>query len=118
MDDKAVELCKMLYKELGPLGLFPALTGGCVYKEGPRKDIDIVLYCHREKPLTTLPISHLAGLDGLTISGYYGFVTKAYYKGESVDIMFPEYVGLGDAYPKGEGNTTSEDKQQEKTRWD
>ena len=110
MDDKAIKLCKMLYEELGPLGLFPALTGGYVYKEGARKDIDIVLYCHRERKRTELPLELLEGLEGLTISGHYGFVTKAYYKGKSVDIMFPEYKGPSDAYPKCEGNTTSEDK--------
>lgn len=39
----AVELCKEIYQKLAPR-VYPALTGGTLYKEGVRKDIDIVLY--------------------------------------------------------------------------
>ena len=47
--DQSMELCRQLYKELSPKGFFPALTGGSLYKTGLRKDIDVVIYRHRQK---------------------------------------------------------------------
>ena len=46
---EAIELCNKLYLQLERFGYFPALTGGQLYKTGGRKDIDIVIYRHRQK---------------------------------------------------------------------
>ena len=87
-----VRLCELLHEKLQPLGYFPALTGGLLYKEGNRKDIDIIIYRHRQKveKFETTDIQ-LALLEvGVNITGFYGFVTKAEWQGFTVDIFNPE----------------------------
>lgn len=42
----AIDACHVLEQALAPLGMHVALTGGCLYKEGPRKDLDVILYRH------------------------------------------------------------------------
>ena len=90
MNDIAVDLCKLLYAELAPQGLFPALTGGCLYKSGNRKDIDVVIYKHREnKDVIDIP-SIINDIDGIKLVSSHGFVTKAIYRNRAIDILFPE----------------------------
>ena len=89
---EALTLCKELYEELSPVGVFPALTGGCLYKRWPRKDVDIVLYGHRDRG-GRLEISDvLKELEGcgLVIKSKHGFVTKAAWNNLEVDILIPE----------------------------
>lgn len=43
----AINLCKLVYDNVTDYHYFPALTGGTLYKDGERKDIDIVLYSRR-----------------------------------------------------------------------
>lgn len=85
-------LCKKMYDVLEPLGIFPALTGGLLYKGDCRKDIDIVLYTHRQNTAGII-WSHLtpvlAGI-GITDIVTYGFVTKAHWDGHQIDIFNPE----------------------------
>ncbi len=89
---KGLELCKILYKELNIIGVFPALTGGLLYKEGNRKDIDIVLYRHRQEldGFETKEIELILSRCGLTDFQYFGFVTKAKWQGVTVDLFNPE----------------------------
>ena len=86
----AVKLCKALYVELSP-HYYPALTGGSLYKNGDRKDIDIIIYRNRE----TLPFEIYEIQNNLEDAGLYnfihhGFVTKCEFDGLSVDLMNPE----------------------------
>ena len=37
-------IIRRIYQVSKDLGYFPALTGGYLYKEGLRKDVDIVMY--------------------------------------------------------------------------
>jgi hypothetical protein len=87
-----INLCKLMQKELDEIGLFPALTGGLIYKDGQRKDIDIVIYRHRQKLrfFETIDIKKQLESIGIEITGFYGFVTKAKWNGFIVDIFNPE----------------------------
>lgn len=102
---KGFELCKILYDALSPAGIFPALTGGLLYKEGERKDIDIVLYRHRQAN-KGFECSDKDVLKILEDIGFYeiqcfGFVTKSKWKGSVVDLFNPEtLIGIGDDYGK------------------
>ena len=42
--EMAVELCTLIQGVSPPFNAHPALTGGLLYKEGKRKDCDIVIY--------------------------------------------------------------------------
>lgn len=87
-----ITLCEILHKKLSPKGFFPALTGGLLYKCGNRKDIDIVIYRHRQQVThfeTTDLIDSLIEV-GVEITASYGFVTKAKWNGLTVDIFNPE----------------------------
>lgn len=45
----AVEYCRKLEALVAPLGWHVALTGGALYKDGPRKDVDVALYRNDER---------------------------------------------------------------------
>ena len=45
---EAIALCKDLEAFAPEYGCHVALTGGLLYKDGPRKDVDIVLYRVRQ----------------------------------------------------------------------
>ena len=85
-----IELCKLIHENVK--GAFPALTGGLLYKDGERKDIDIVLYRHRQDcdPVETTEFEAVLSSIGIKIIQCYGFVTKAKWNGFDVDIFNPE----------------------------
>ena len=87
-------LCKILYDNLKDIGIYPALTGGLLYKEGMRKDIDIVLFRNRQELIefetTQDDIKNALSKSGVEITSYHGFVTKAKWKGITVDLFNPE----------------------------
>jgi len=84
-------------------GAHVALTGGLLYKDGVRKDADILFYRIRqvdgidEAGLFT----KLADL-GIVRTKRHGWVQKARWQGKSIDFFFPEYVDQpGDAEGAG-----------------
>lgn len=87
-------LCKILYHKLKDHGYFPALTGGLLYKEGDRKDIDIVIFRHRQMhdSFDMVDIDNLLKEVGIEILAHHGFVTKAKWCGMTVDLFNPEAV--------------------------
>lgn len=87
----AQELCKILHEKLGFL-YFPALTGGTLYKDGERKDIDIVIYRHRQNtsPFELEDIQYLLEKTGLKDFKHYGFVTNAKWNDLDIDLFNPE----------------------------
>jgi len=91
-----IELCKIMYDKLAPLGFYPALTGGLLYKEGERKDIDIVIFRNRQQhdSFETIDLYLELSEIGISIDNYYGFVTKAKWKGHTVDLFNPETTEL------------------------
>jgi hypothetical protein len=78
-------------------GIYPALTGGLLYKPGERKDIDIVLYSNRQDHPNGMPetITFETQLlkAGVTITSNHGFVTKAMWNGFIVDLFNPQTIG-------------------------
>ena len=97
---KGIELCQILHKKLLGCGFFPALTGGLLYKEGNRKDIDIVIYRHRQNvgefEMRDIE-NHLIDI-GFYDFRYFGFVTKVKWKGIHVDLFNPESKCENDTY--------------------
>lgn len=90
--DDAVMLCKRLYEKLSSVGFYPALTGGILYKDGCRKDIDIVIFRNRQTVVKFEMefIEDLLVECGLSNFQYFGFVTKCKLGNISVDLFNPE----------------------------
>lgn len=100
--DEAISLCRYIEFICPQFGCHVALTGGTLYKDGPRKDLDILFYRIRQV--------HEIDIDGLfaeldTVLGFkklsgFGWVYKAEYGGKKVDCFFPEEQG--GVYSSGE----------------
>lgn len=96
----AIELCSQFYKAFESKGFYPALTGGCLYKKGNRKDIDIVIYGNRQsdKALNWVEMQEELSEMGVKMVGYYGFVSKAKYTYRhnvyDVDFLYPEWKSV------------------------
>lgn len=88
----AIEFARLLEDITPFFGYHVALTGGCLYKDGTRKDCDIVLYqirqaeipdkCHLFKALAN---------SGVHVINDYGFCIKCRWNDRSVDILIPEH---------------------------
>lgn len=93
--DLAVALCKALEEIAPKFGAHVALTGGTLYKEGPRKDVDILFYRIRQ-----VPVIDVAGLMeaikavGVRPAADHGWCYKATFNGMPIDFFFPEREGL------------------------
>lgn len=100
----AVELCKKVEAICPEFGCHVALTGGSLYKEGPRKDCDLLFYRIRqvEKVDHEGLFAALASKVGLQRDSGMGWCHKGTYviKGAfvPVDMFFPEEVGGDDIY--------------------
>lgn len=98
--ENGIKLCQKMYDKLSAYGYFPALTGGLLYKEGNRKDIDIVVFRHRQEvhSFEMLDIEHHLIDIGFYDFKYFGFVTKAKWRGFVVDLFNPETDGSECSY--------------------
>lgn len=68
-----------------------ALTGGCLYKSGKRKDIDIVVYRIRQvDTINTELFLKTFEHHGGRVHKDNGFCIKASWEGKPVDFFFPE----------------------------
>lgn len=87
--ENARELIVKIESFAPKFGAHVALTGGVLYKEGLRKDIDIVFYRIRQAPVIheTDLINALKEI-GFDIIKKHGWVTKAKFNGLSVDLLF------------------------------
>lgn len=103
--DSAQALCMAVESVVPAFGCHVALTGGVLYKEGERKDCDLVIY-RAGLPLpsdtrgdffsTVDRPRMLEALErvGLTVVREYGRVVKCTMGGVSdVDLIFPECEG-------------------------
>src|SRR5580692_1465444 len=88
---RAQSLCIAL-EGLAPIyGAHVALTGGLLYKHGPRKDCDIVLYRHggRAEPIDRIGILEAVQvLLNMVPVRTEGRVWKLLYDGRQVDFLF------------------------------
>ena len=94
MTGDAITLCRVLYNNLSNVSVYPALTGGSLYKDGERKDIDIVLYRNRQERnvFETEFVEDNLKQCGLSGFKYFGFVTKCKWGDIDVDIFNPETI--------------------------
>ena len=90
-----------MLEELAPeFGCHVALTGGCLYKDGNRKDCDIILYRIRQWKAIEWPkfralLESLHGFVFETVKSEQQWLFKAKTaKGYSIDFLFPEFKGL------------------------
>ena len=102
--DKALALCVRIERVCPQFGCHVALTGGCLYKEGPRKDLDLVFYRIRQVPKIDrkglFEALHLEfGILTTTRADDWRFVVKGTYEEKSIDFMFPE-SSQGGYYPE------------------
>lgn len=88
---EALNVVKRVEEVVSPLKAHVALTGGLLYKEGLRKDLDLMFYRVRQEPhlAESVIIDALRGL-GFDIKTQHGWVYKALYERKNVDLFFPE----------------------------
>lgn len=91
---EAIELCTLIQSVSPQFHCHPALTGGLLYKKGPRKDCDIVIYQRGDTNGVRHPINW-NGLwialckIGLDMCHDFGYVKKCEWRGKTVDIFDP-----------------------------
>ena len=89
-----VEICRLIEGVAPEFGCHVALTGGTLYKDADRKDIDILFY--RIRQVTEINQDGLfAVLEGLGFKKPTGFgwCFKSEYRGHKLDMFFPEEQG-------------------------
>lgn len=89
---QAIALCKQIEEFSPEFGAHVALTGGLLYKEGRRKDCDILFYRHRTFPeIRKKKLLEEIGKKTLVqIEKDFGFVVKAKIGKLQIDFFFPE----------------------------
>jgi|TARA_R100000093_G_C1924607_1_gene66750 hypothetical protein len=97
---EAAEMCREIEAFCPEYGAHVALTGGTLYKDGRRKDCDILFYCIRQRDnIDEIGLLGRMRKEGFEIGVRKGWVRKAKFRGKNVDIFFPE------AYPASSGQS-------------
>lgn len=106
--DQAFDLCRQIEAVCPAFGCHVALTGGLLYKDGPRKDADILFYRIRQVETIDLDglFDALATIGVVKVSGF-GWCHKAMFEGRQIDCFFPE-EDSGE-YDAGEEGHTAEE---------
>jgi hypothetical protein len=91
---EAINLCILIESVCPAFGCHVALTGGSLYKQGDRKDCDILFYRIRQVPAIDEDglFAALAEIGIVWKSGF-GWCHKAEYQGKAIDMFFPEEQG-------------------------
>lgn len=100
---EAVDLCRAIEEIAPDYGFHVALTGGCLYKHGPRKDCDIMFYSIRQemKPNRLGLLGALWVELGINVTKEHAWMAKATYEGKTLDLFWPETEKqYGDEYDK------------------
>lgn len=91
--DSAVTLCRLIESFAPQYGCHVALTGGCLYKDGERKDIDILFYRIRQvEKVDHDGLKSELEKNGLEEITGFGWLLKAKWNGINVDMFFPEEI--------------------------
>jgi hypothetical protein len=89
---EAVELCKRVEAICPKFGCHVALTGGLLYKDGERKDCDLLFY--RIRQVKEINIEGLWGaleeVIGFTEIKSWGWCYKTLLNGKKLDFFMPE----------------------------
>lgn len=90
---EALEVCKAVEPIVACCNVHVGLTGGTLYKDGERKDLDLLFYRVRQTPAIDVGtlFTYLEAM-GFTIFAppVLKWCVKARYLGRSVDLLFPE----------------------------
>ena len=93
MED-AIEVCTLIESIAPEYGFHVALTGGLLYKEGPRKDCDILLYRIRERHDPDWQgLWEALFMAGIVKLHDFGWCKKASWMGLNLDIFDPDASG-------------------------
>lgn len=89
--DMAIQLCHFLEALAPKHGYHIGLTGGTLFKDGPRKDVDILIYEIRQnQPCWEGFLATLQGY-GFSLVRECGWVKKLMSPhGRAIDFLFPE----------------------------
>jgi hypothetical protein len=97
---EAIALCRDIEAISPRFGLHVALTGGLLYKDGERKDADILLYRIREEQADFNGLfSALRFGLGIELIDDFGWCKKATWRGKPIDFFDPEASGEYPADP-------------------
>jgi hypothetical protein len=91
---QAIDLCRKIEAICPKFGCHVALTGGTLYKDGERKDADILFY--RIRQVNDIDIDGLmSALCGIGVAPGTDHVWcyKATYQDRNIDFFFPERDG-------------------------
>ena len=98
---EAIELCVLLESFAPKFGAHIALSGGCLYKIGKRKDCDIIIYRIRQATMIDFEgFFEEAAKHGVTKLSGFGFCHKAIYNNKPIDFLSPEEAG--EEYPESD----------------
>ena len=88
---EAIALCRQIEAICPNFGCHVALTGGLLYKDGPRKDCDILFYRIRQvEEIDIDGLFNALGNIGVNKIGGFGWCHKAEFEGRAIDCFFPE----------------------------
>lgn len=97
---EGIALCRLLETVSPDFGAHVALTGGLLYRDGARKDCDILVYRIRQKATVDWPgLFEAWRLLGLHVGNDYGWCCKAKFR--TVEGIWKD-VDLFDAEDDGE----------------
>jgi hypothetical protein len=94
--EDALSLCKIIESVAPSFGGHVALTGGLLYKDGPRKDCDVLIYRIRQR---AEPIDFYGLFDelkirhGIELLADHGWCKKMRWMGRPFDLFDPESNG-------------------------
>jgi len=99
--EEAISLCQQIEQICPEYGCHVALTGGALYKDGPRKDLDILFYRIRQAPEIEIDdlfagLEYALGIKRITDTAQW--CIKAKFGERNMDCFFPEHSG---EYPQG-----------------
>jgi hypothetical protein len=88
---QAIDLCRAIESIAPQYGCHVALTGGTLYRDGERKDADILFYRIRQVEQIDVPglMEALRGI-GVTPGRDFGWCYKATFESRTIDFFFPE----------------------------
>lgn len=108
--ETAVRLCRAIEGFAPRSNCHVGLTGGTLYKNGSRQDIDILFYpangnatvINKEQLL-----DDLQSILGIEIEAHYGRIVKTFWQGISVDMFFfdcEDFSGPDGGSPSRQGS--------------
>lgn len=88
---EAIALCSEIEELVPVAGCHVALTGGTLYRQGERKDLDLVFYRIRQEPEINMPkLWDLLASIGIEKLKGWGWCYKAQKGDKKIDCFFPE----------------------------